>query len=53
MDKNILGTRHSLFPIISMCSHIFRNASIPTHPNDSHRNIHLFSHFLEFLSIRI
>ena len=53
MDKNLLGANHPVFPIIFMRYNILHNASIPTHTNDSYFNIHIFSHFLEFLSIRI
>ena len=48
-----MGTCHTFFPTISLCPNLPSNVKIPTNPNDSYRNVHLFRHFLEFLSIRI
>jgi hypothetical protein len=48
-----MGAYHPFLPFISMCSHLPSNVEIPTNPNDSYRNVYLFRHFLEFLSIRI
>ena len=48
-----MGAYHPFFPFISMCSYLPSNVEIPTNPNDSYRNVHLFRHFLEFLSLCI
>ena len=53
MDKNSMGTCHTFFPTISLCPNLPSNVKIPTNPNDSYRNVHLFRHFLEFLSLCI
>lgn len=53
MDKNSMGAYHPFFPFISLRPNLPSNVKIPTNPNDSYRNVHLFRHFLEFLSIRI
>jgi hypothetical protein len=53
MDKNFLGTYHTVLPGISLRPYLPSDVKFPTNPNDSYRNVHLFRNFLEFLSIRI
>lgn len=53
MDKNSMGTHHPLLSINFMYHHLLHNVKFPTHPYDTHRNLHLLRHFLEFFPIRI
>ena len=53
MDKNSMGTSYTFLPAISLRHNLPSNVKIPTNPNDTYRNLHLFRNFLEFLSLRI
>jgi hypothetical protein len=53
MDKNSMGAPYTLLLIILMRSHLSINVKIPTDSNDTHRNLYLLRHILEFLSLRI
>jgi hypothetical protein len=53
MDKNSVGYYYQIFHVNYMRFYLLNHVEISTNPNDTYRNLHLFRHFLEFLSLRI